>query len=162
MAPPKGNTFWKRRSFSGRKLKFDSPDDLWEKAVAYFEWADDNPLEENKCFCNQGVIVNGTVSKKRPYTLNAFCHHMNVGGSTLADYRRKDNFSAVIAHIDSIIYDNKFIGASVGFFNPNIIARDLGLIDKVASEVKSTNVNIDTKMDPKEAAAAYSQMIKNS
>ena len=40
------------------------------------------------------------------------------------------DFSKVICEIKEIIRDQKFVGASAGLLNPNIIARDLGLTDK--------------------------------
>ena len=58
----------------------------------------------------------------------------------IIDYK---DFSQVITRIGKIIYDQKFSGAASGFFNANIIARDLGLADKkeidadVKQEIKS-------------------------
>jgi hypothetical protein len=50
------------------------------------------------------------------------------------------DFSQVITRIEKIIYNQKFTGAASGFLNPNIIARDLGLTDKVESNNKNTNL----------------------
>ena len=45
----------------------------------------------------------------------------------------------IITRIREAIYQQKFEGASVGAFNANIIARDLGLADKQDVKVKSLN-----------------------
>ena len=57
------------------------------------------------------------------------------------DYRTNtsgayDEFSEVIHAIGNIMFQSKFDGAVGGLYKENIIARDLGLIDK--SEVNST------------------------
>jgi hypothetical protein len=44
------------------------------------------------------------------------------------------DFMPIITRIKEIIYNQKFSGAAAGFFNANIIARDLGLSDKVNNE----------------------------
>ena len=46
MGAPKGNQFWKARAKHGRDKIFKTPDALWKAACEYFEWVDDNPLEE--------------------------------------------------------------------------------------------------------------------
>jgi hypothetical protein len=64
---------------------------------------------------------------------------------SLRDYKTKPeykDFSQVITRIEKIIFNQKFTGAASGFLNPNIIARDLGLTDKVES--KNTNLNINS------------------
>ena len=42
----------------------------------------------------------------------------------------------VTTRIRQIVYNQKFEGAASGFLNPNIIARDLGMVDKQELEVK--------------------------
>ena len=79
MAAPKGNRFWEARSSHGRKPIFDNPDQLWEACLEYFQWVEDNPLEEEKLFHYQGQIIRDTVSKnaahdaQRPLHLPGYC-----------------------------------------------------------------------------------------
>ena len=81
-----------------------------------------------------GQIIE--VPIKRPYTLHGLCIFMGVNTKYFNDLKdslreRPDiNYSEVITRIEEIIYCNKFEGAVAGFFNANIIARDLGLTDK--------------------------------
>jgi hypothetical protein len=46
-----------------------------------------------------------------------------------------EDFVEVITYIEGIIRDQKYAHATVGMFNANIIARDLGLKDKKEIEV---------------------------
>ena len=45
-------------------------------------------------------------------------------------YRDREEFKWVTDAVDDIMFSQKFEGAAAGIFNPNIIARDLGLADK--------------------------------
>ena len=52
-----GNKAWKARSKHGRKPKFSSPDDLWEKCCEYFEWVNENPLQAVELVKCRGIAV---------------------------------------------------------------------------------------------------------
>ena len=73
--------------------------------------------------------------------------YLRISHETLREYRKRREFSGVVRAIDESIKNQKFDGAAAGFFNANIIARDLGLKDK--SEVLNRNINADIS-DPVE------------
>jgi hypothetical protein len=136
MGAPKGNQFWKQRSKHGRDKIFSSPEILWEEAEKYFDWIDENPLKENKIFNGRDGIVNGDVDIARPYTWDGL--ELFLGIDSLREYKTNPeykDFSQVISQIGKIIFNNKFEGATANLFNANIIARDLGLIDKKQNEI---------------------------
>jgi hypothetical protein len=58
--------------------------------------------------------------------------------------RKNKDFSEVIHAIEEIIRTQKFEGAAVGAFNANIIARDLGMVDK--KDVTSDGKPLGNKM----------------
>lgn len=145
MAAPKGNQFWKIRSKHGRDKLFASPALLWDAACEYFEWCDANPLLEHNI---ELVKVNGIgdevkhipLEKLRPYTLHGLCGYLDCNTAYFRNFlnqEREDHedFSSVIIRVEEIIYNQKFTGAATGFFNANIIARDLGLTDKTETKV---------------------------
>ncbi|MEI2271814.1 DNA-packaging protein [Sphingobacterium sp. ML3W] len=140
-AAPIGNQFWKLRSKHGRDKIFTSPDLLWEAACEYFEWCDENPFLEDTI---QKVKVNGegefikheNLTKMRAYTWDGLELFLDI--DSLRHYKNNEvykDFFQVITRIEKIIYNQKFTGAAAGFLNPNIIARDLGLVDKKESKV---------------------------
>lgn len=135
MSAPKGNQFWKLRSIHGREKLFSTPKLLWKEACKYFEWCDNNPLEEQKIFSYQGAIVRGEANKMRAYTLNGLCLFLGCSESyfrafkSTAAARGNEDFVTVIEKIESTIYEQKFTGAAADLLNANIIARDLGLRD---------------------------------
>jgi hypothetical protein len=129
MAAPKGNQFWKLRSRHGREKLFASPDLMWKAACEYFEWCDANPFNESQAFAYQGDVQLKKVPKMRPYTLEGICLYFNANTEYWRAFRSENHndFSSVIAEIENTIRNQKFSGAAAGFFNANIIARDLGL-----------------------------------
>lgn len=142
MGAPKGNQFWKLRSKHGRDKIFESPEILWEASCEYFEWCDANPLLEDTI---QKIKITGVgeeiqhepITKMRAYTWEGLELFLDV--SSLRDYKTKEShkdFIQVITRIEKIMYNQKFTGAASGFFNPSIIARDLGLADKQETTVK--------------------------
>lgn len=135
MAAPKGNRFWEARSQSGRNPIFANPDELWNAAVEYFEWVEDNPLWENKVAQFQGVQVDMPSKKMRAMTQGALCLFLDIGTQTLDDYGAREDFSGIVAKIKSVIYQQKFAGAAADLLNVNIICRELGLKDASKSEI---------------------------
>lgn len=144
MAAPLGNQFWKLRSKHGRDKLFESPKLLLEAAEEYFEWCEANPLIEVDF---KGKDANEVeIPKMRAFTLHGLCIYLDCNTAYFRIFKsqeraQKEDFSTVITRIEEIIYNQKFTGAAAGFLNPVIIARDLGLRDKIEQEV----INIDPK-----------------
>lgn len=161
MSAPKGNQFWKLRSKHGREKLFESPELLWEAACEYFQWVDKHPwkkVEQAKGNIKPVydkkkeafVFPQQTVKlpTERPYTLSGFCIYIDASESYWRNFRKldglSDDFLTVIHRIEEIIATQQFEGAAVGAFNANIIARKQGLTEKVESENKNTNYNINS------------------
>lgn len=125
-----GNRFWEARSSHGRNPVFPNPDALWDAAVQYFEWVADNPLIEAKPMGSKMGPEILPVPKMRAMTIDGLCNFLDIHHSTWHDYRKKDEFSAICARVESIIRQQKFEGAAAELLNHAIIARDLGLADK--------------------------------
>lgn len=138
MSPaPKGNRFWELRSKHGRDRLFKTPDLLWEAASEYFDWILENPLIEIDFMGKEVQEVEKP--HIRPFTLHGLCAYLDCNTAYFSQFeeslkRRTDkeskDFSNVITRIRETIYRQKFEGAACGFYNANIIARDLGITDK--------------------------------
>lgn len=142
MAAPEGNKFWQLRTQHGRDKLFSTPEILWEEAIKYFEWCEENPLTQQNWVGKDGDEVSKELM--RPFTLSGLCVFLDCGEQTLRDYGARQDFSEVYTRIEQIIRTQKFEGAAVGLFNANIIARDLGLVDKIKDE-GTKNVNLILK-----------------
>lgn len=130
----------------GRPSAFESPEEMWDRASAYFKWCEDNPIKRHKVMSSMGEVVYGYEEKQRAMTYAGLFIHMNIGESTWYDYKKKPDFSGVVYAIDRVMFEQKFSGAASGEFNANIIARDLGLADKAEIE-QSVTAAVDVKAD---------------
>lgn len=159
MGAPKGNKFWELRSKHGRDKLFATPELMWDAACEYFQWCEDNPFLSTEAKTVSGYKENGSIEtveipKIRPYTLQGLCLYLDCNTHYFnqfeANLKEEDKgFSPIITRIREIIYNQKFSGAASGFFNQNIIARDLGLVDKKETDHKGlpTFMNIDPLSD---------------
>lgn len=135
MSAPVGNSFWKLRSKHGRDKLFSSPDILWIAATEYFEWCDQHPLLEIDFKGKDADRVE--LPKMRAYTMQGLCLYLDCNTDYLRQFKiAHQEFSWVITRIEEVMYNQKFTGAAAGFLNPNIIARDLGLQDKIEQKTE--------------------------
>jgi hypothetical protein len=131
MAAPIGNQFWKLRSKHGREKIFESPENLWQAAVEYFEATDKRKWIQKDWVGKDAHQVERETDT--PYTITGLCLYLDIDEKSFNNYTNKEeykDFFPIITRIRQIIYTQKFEGATVGAYNANIIARDLGLRDK--------------------------------
>ena len=143
MAAPKGNNYWQFREKHGRDFKY-TPDTLWEEAVKYFEWISKkvwNKKEAIKSGELAGTLID--IPTQTPMSIESFCLYADIDRKTFDNYESntKDyvDFFPIITRIRKIIESNQFEGATVGAYNPNIIARKLGLVEKTQLSGDSEN-----------------------
>lgn len=141
MAAPEGNEYYKLRTKSGRDKIYKTTNALAKACNEYFEWCQKNPLLESDIL-KQHVngegekLVNVSIPKMRPFTIHGLCNFLDIALSTFQEYEKREGFSVITTRVRQIIYAQKFEGAAAGFLNANIIARDLGLVEKKELDVK--------------------------
>lgn len=141
MAAPQGNQFWKIRSRHGRGKLFAEPELLWEAACEYFEWCEENPLIEVDFKGKDAEEVR--LPKMRAFTLEGLCLYLDCNTAYFRNFLNQEradsqDFSSVITKIQETIKNQKYIGAAAGFLNATIVARDLGLSDKIEQKTEHT------------------------
>lgn len=159
MAAPEGNRFWEARATHGKDKIFSSPEVLKEACIEYFNWVEDNPLWECKVAQFQGAPVDMPIAKMRAMTVESLCLFLDIAYSTwrvYATHESHKDYMEVINWAEAVIRSQKFAGAAADLLNANIIARDLGLVDK--KELDAT-VKLDNMSDEELAAriAAFQQ-----
>ncbi len=130
MAAPKGNQYWKL-AHNWKRPKLYKPNELLDKANEYAQWCENNPLYEMKVF---GTGVRMKVPKMRAMTIQGFCLFANMTTQTFYEYEKDEAYHDIITHVKGIFFSQKFEGAAADLLNPNIIARELGLVDKSNTE----------------------------
>ena len=95
----------------------------------------------------------GTINLKRPYTWDGFSVFLYTKGiiSKIKDYKentdcRYEDYQPIIRAIGEVIWAQKFEGAAVGIFNSNIIAREIGLSEKLEQ-----SITVDQPLFPEES-----------
>lgn len=155
-----GNKFWLARSTHGRNPIFKNPDELQTACYEYFQWVEDNPLYEEKIFHASGVITKDTIKKMRAMTIGGLCIFLDVDRTTWENYRNNPDFFRITKEVEEIIYNQKFTGAAADLLNSNIIARELGLSDKVQNEHTGANGGvIQVNTTAMSAEEAYNLLI---
>ena len=130
-----------RKSQTGRgHLRFETPEQLWEEACEYFEWALNTPWIVSKAMKmkdgDRDVIELAREPKARYLSNVGLCLFLGIQRCTYGYYQTgrhdKDgkDYTSVCAVIDDIIHEQKLSGAAAGIFHPMIVARELGLADK--------------------------------
>lgn len=140
-----GNEYWKRRTFNGAPRAFETPEDLTKAVFEYVQFCQDNPIYEHKAF-GTGLILK--VPKMRAPTATGFCVWFGVSRSVWEKYKLKDDFKDCIQELSDVLFQINFEGAAAGMLNPAIIARQLGLADKVEADQTVTVEVVDRFEEP--------------
>lgn len=113
---------------------FSSPDLLWQEACEYFSWCDNNPIMSYEW--NGKDPVRCELEKARAYTLKGLCIYLDVNEKYFNGViASNEDFANVCTRIRDVIFTQKFELAAAGLLNANIIARDLGLVDKTEGAI---------------------------
>ena len=132
----------------GTEKTFKTPEDLWEKFKEYVAWASKHPWikkEAIKSGEHVGELID--IPIERPLTLSGFAVYCDITLRCLQNYgyaKGYNNYFRIYEKIENNCYSQKFEGAAVGMFNASIIARDLGLTEKVDNTING-EVNIKPK-----------------
>ena len=113
-----------------------TPDELREKFDEYVQWAEDNPLYSTELFHYQGEIIEHKKPLRRILNIQAFCIYAKMTTITFYEYAKKSEYSNTCTYIDNYIYLENIEGGSAGTYDKMIVARKLGLRDKIENEVK--------------------------
>jgi hypothetical protein len=118
------------RSKHGRDILFATPELLWDAAKEYFEYTSERKWEKKDWVGKDAMEVIRETDT--PFTLAGLCLYIGCSRSYFTNFKKicSEDFLTVITRIEDIIFTQKFEGAAVGAYNANIIARDLGLVDK--------------------------------
>lgn len=145
MPAPKGNNYWEFRNKHGADFAY-TPESLWIEAVKYFEWISQrvwNKKEAIKSGDMAGELID--IPTSTPMSVESFCIFADITTQTFRNYESNskpyEDFFEVTTRIRNIIDSQQFEGATVGAYNPNIIARKLGLADKTDHTTNGKEIN---------------------
>lgn len=145
MPAPAGNEFWKLRSKHGRDTLFTDPNKLWESAVEYFEATESRKWSKKDWVGKDAIEVDRKFDT--PFSKSGLALFLDCDWRTIEALKQNENkdFLHIITRIEQIIYTQKIEGASVGAFNANIVARELGLAEK--QDVTNKKITVEVAND---------------
>ena len=160
-------------TLTGRRLSY-TPTEVAEQFIAYIEDLQANPMEVETLYMKRRQNGNDDGARtaegqqrkqnfyRAPKISDFVCRWlgktMDWWGDIEKSKRAGRQFSDIKRKIEKYCYDAKLDGAIVGIYNANIIARDLGLKDKV--EVDTRKLDQRTPEEVEESIARYEEMRK--
>jgi len=149
MGAPAGNQFWRMRAKHGRDRIFTDPDILLKSCYEYFDF------QSRQSWVKQEAVKSGeftgqliSIPTASPFSVKGLCVFLGVHSKYLDEFENnlkpKENdldkdFSNIITHVRDVIFTQKSEGATVGVYNASIVARELGISDKVSNEITGKN-----------------------
>ena len=122
-----------------------TPQALWDLACLYFQGENQDTMVK-KDFIRSGESAGAIVELEttRPFSWVSFDLFLLYHGIKTSVFNIRTNkdgkfpeFQEVVQRIEHVIYEQKFDGAAIGGYNPQLIIRDLGLSEKVDANVKT-------------------------
>lgn len=117
-----------------------TPETVFNLAVKYFSWAEDQAIKAIETASFQGVVTENLVHKPRVFTLNGFQLYCGVTYGAIQSWRASPGFSEVMEFIDSVIIEQKYQLAASNLINAGFVGKDIG-IDKAAEVNVQNNVS---------------------
>ena len=131
MAATPGNQWWKLAPTIGRDKIFNSPQQLWECCLEYFEETDKVTMDRADWV--GGVAKQVTRKYNVPYTKTGLYVFLDIDKKTWDNYGKLDSykeFFPIVTRVNQIIETNQLSGATVGLFNATIVSRLNSLVDR--------------------------------
>lgn len=144
-----GNDFWKRRTKFDQNALFTDPTELLNACEEYFEYTSSRAWVKEDWVGKDAKKVERKTQP--PFTISGLCTFLGVSEAwwrqfkSSKTYQENTAFSTVFAHVEQIIYTQKFEGAAVGAYHWAIIARDIGL--KEPSDPKKDELPPNTTIE---------------
>lgn len=135
-----GNQAWRKCLNPGTTIEeYQNPENVLLKVIDYFQWLENNPLNDTRLVSFEGDSKLELIPKPRAATLQGLCIHLGISRDTWGRWRRgnRPDLQGIIAFAEDYMFDSKFAHAAAGLMNPTVIMRDLGLADR--SEISGPN-----------------------
>lgn len=116
-----------------------TPEQVFDLAVRYFTWAEENSIKATETAAFQGVVSEHRIHKPRVFTLSGLRLFCGFSAGILDHWRKTEGFRDVMEFIDGVIYEQKFQLAANGIVNASFIGKDLGIDSAPTVNIENTN-----------------------
>lgn len=121
----------------GRPPLFSTPQDLMRECLDYIDWCEENPNFESHLASYQGKHELISVPKMQITSLFGLCGFLGISIKTWYSYKEKPEFLPYMERAENMLNAIKISGAASGLLNANLVARLVGLSDKLDTKVDS-------------------------
>lgn len=131
----------------GVHKNIESPEQLMQYFKDYQDYCKNNPIFKQDFVGKDATEVQRQLERPMSWVgFEAYLYNMEIIND-MGDYEKNKegryaDFAPIISRIKTFIRTDQWEGASVGIYKENIIARTLGLVEKV--EAKNDNTNKGT------------------
>lgn len=132
----------------GKHKYIESPEKLWDYFTEYVLHELQSPMYKIEYVGRMGEEKNTPLQV--PITFEGFECWLadkdiiqDLGDYSKDDDNRYTDYAPIITRIRKNCFVQNFKGAAVGLFNPNLIARKLGLVEKASNENKTEFIITD-------------------
>ena len=145
--------------FKVSKQSTFTPEQLFDLAVKYFTWAEENALKAAETASFQGIVTENLVHKVRVFTLNGLCLFCGITVNAIHNWRGQPGFGDVVAFIDGVIYEQKFQLAANGIINAGFIGKEIGIDKAPEINVAATAAASSSAPTTEEVKAAVKDIL---
>lgn len=117
-----------------------TPEQLFDMAVRYFEWAETNHIQAAETASFQGDVFESKTHKPRVFTIVGFRLFCGFTENNIQRWRKEPGYADVMEFVDSVIREQKFQLAANNMVNASLVSKDLGL-DKPTTITVENNAN---------------------
>ena len=134
-----GNKLWMRRdkNTGHRPRIFNSGEELWAKALEYFEWVYENPMMEDSVIAYKGKPIHTPTRKMRAMTIEGLRVFIGVDRTSWYNWRKDDILGGTVELIEDVMHAYCVEGAAAGMLNAQIISRKLGMKEETETTLKT-------------------------
>ena len=128
---------------NNRHIVSNTPEQLWDNAVKYFQWCDEHPII-TKMPLTSGKEAGMQIKKEQPrqYNIKALCLHCNITEDYITSIRAARDTDSEYYHVVSkilyIIYAQNLEYAVVDVFNPILVSKMLNLEKEETPQIGTT------------------------
>lgn len=135
----------------GAPPKFKSAEILWQKFIDYTELMEKTPIRMSmRSKTNGGKEVVSSDSELKPHSWTLIGFQLYAGISNWTEFKKKKQYSKpefvrVIYAIEQSICEHQIGGATIGLYNPNLVARLNGIAEHQEVTGKDGKDVVDTR-----------------
>lgn len=161
----KQDQHWKVVNGGATKIS-NTPEDLWQKAIDYFKWCDENPITAKRTLTGgKNAGDKKEVEFVRPYTIEGFCLHAGISKTYLKDiintHDKSTQWHMVAEKISYIIYTQNLEGAIVDLYNPIMVSKVLNMDKGDKDDDKPVRVEIIDASETDKIPNSENEVLQN-